>query len=194
VRFAQGIQRALEGERGGVIPQPLAAELVTPQLPGWGLGVGLYATTADRYFGHTGGNAGYRCELVASVHHGPAAAVMTNSDEGGALVPPLLNRLARGLGWSALARHGLAGITEIDFGGIYETAAGSPVRLEATATGALLTVHGQDPLPLEIRDAQTLATGDGAVTLTLDNDLAGRAVGFMLRQRDRAIVAIRRGR
>ncbi|HEY8108060.1 MAG TPA: serine hydrolase domain-containing protein [Gaiellaceae bacterium] len=94
VRFARGVQDAFEGERGAIVPQPLAAEMLTPQFPGWGLGVGLLGSPEDPRFGHTGGNAGYRCELVASARRGLAVAVMTNADEGGALVPQLVNRLA----------------------------------------------------------------------------------------------------
>jgi CubicO group peptidase (beta-lactamase class C family) len=94
VRFARGVQDAFEGERGAIVPQPLAAEMLTPQFPDWGLGVGLHGSPEDPHFGHTGGNAGYRCELVASAHRGMAVAAMTNADEGGALVPQLVHRLA----------------------------------------------------------------------------------------------------
>jgi len=192
VRFARGMQRAFDGERGALIPQWLAAEMVTPQMPRWGLGVSLYGPPENPYFGHTGGNAGYRCEFVASAHRGPAAAVMTNADEGGLVVPALLNQLARRLGWSALARHGLAGETSIDFRGTYETASGSVIALEATATGAMLTVGDQDPLPFDIVDQHTLATADGRISVTLNSDQASRAAGFTLRQCDQEIFVTRR--
>jgi CubicO group peptidase (beta-lactamase class C family) len=107
VHFARGVQRAFDGQRGAVIPQRLAAAMMTPHFRGRGLGVALYGTPQDPHFGHTGGNAGYRCELFASAHHGPTAAVMTNSDEGGELVPALLNHLAPHLGWSAETRQEL---------------------------------------------------------------------------------------
>ena len=194
VRFAGGIQRAYDGEASAIVPQRLAVEMVTPQMPGWGLGVSLYGTPEDRYFGHTGGNAGYRCELVASARRGPAAAVMTNSDEGGELVPRLVNQLAVGLGWSALARHGLVGEPSIDFRGAYETPSGAVIDLEPTATGAMLTTGDQDPLLLEIVDEHTLATADGWVSVTLHRDLSDSAAGLTLRQREQAIFAIRRGR
>ena len=195
VRFARGIQGAFDGEAGAVIPQQLAAEMLTQQYPGWGLGVGLYGSPEDPHFGHTGGNAGYRCELVASAGRGTAAAVMTNSDEGSALVRSVLNRLARHLDWSALVRPELSDeTTSIDFAGLYETAIGSLIRLEATPTGATLTVAEEDPLSLEIRDEHTLATGDGRITLTLDNDPTDRAVAFTLEQRERKFVATRRER
>jgi CubicO group peptidase (beta-lactamase class C family) len=114
VRFAEGVQGAFDGEPGAIIPQSLAAAMLTPQFPGWGLGVGLFGTPQEPHFGHTGGNAGYRCELVASARRGTAAAVMTNADEGGGLVPQVVNRLAVRLGWSALSRHGLADETSLD--------------------------------------------------------------------------------
>jgi CubicO group peptidase (beta-lactamase class C family) len=101
VRFAVGVQRAFEGERAAaLIPRWLAVEMLTPQLPGWGLGVGLYGASDSPHFGHTGGNAGYRCQFVASVRCGPAAAVMTNADEGDVLVPALLTHLARRTRWN----------------------------------------------------------------------------------------------
>ena len=107
VRFARGVQSSFDGRHGALVPQWLAAEMLRPHFPGWGLGVALHGTPRDPHFGHTGGNAGYRCELFASAHRGPAAAVMTSSDEGGELVPALLNRLAPHLGWSADARQEL---------------------------------------------------------------------------------------
>jgi CubicO group peptidase (beta-lactamase class C family) len=94
VRFARGVQDAFEGVPDAVIPQQLAAEMLKPQFPGWGLGVGLLGTPEDPWFGHTGGNAGYRCQLVASARRGLAVAVMSNADEGGVLVPQLVGRLA----------------------------------------------------------------------------------------------------
>ena len=107
VRFALGVQSAFDGEREGLIPQWLAAQLMTPHFRGWGLGVALYGSPEDPHFGHTGGNAGYRCELFASAHRRPVAVVMTNSDEGGELVPTLLNHLAPHLGWRAETRREL---------------------------------------------------------------------------------------
>lgn len=107
VRFARGIQRAYDGERGAFLPTWLANEMLTPHFPGRGLGPSVYGTRQDPHFGHTGGNAGYRCELFASAHRGPAAAAMANSDEGGDLVPELFNRLAPHLGWTAADRQPL---------------------------------------------------------------------------------------
>jgi hypothetical protein len=119
---------------------------------------------------------------------------MTNSDEGGALVPPLLNQLARGLDWSGLAEHGLVGEGMVDFRGIYETPSGSVIALEEAASGATLTIGDQAPLPFEIVDAQTLATADGLISVTLRADLSGSAAALTVRQREQEAFAVRRGR
>jgi hypothetical protein len=56
----------------------------------------------------------------------------------------------------------------------------------------MLTVDNQDPLPLEIIDAQTLAA-DGLISVTLHADLSGRAAGLTLTQREKEVFATRRG-
>ena len=84
-------------------------------------------------------------------------------------------------------------MTSIDFRGTYETASGSMIVLETTATGGTLTVAGQDPLTLEIVDEHTLATADGRISVTLHDDLSGSAAGLTLRQREQEIFATHRG-
>jgi len=54
------------------------------------------------YFGHTGGNWGFQCELIAHVAKGYGVAVMTNSDQGGALGREIIDRVARAYNWDSL--------------------------------------------------------------------------------------------
>jgi hypothetical protein len=185
VRFATGIQASYQGEHGAVIPQSLAVEMLTPQMPGWGLGVGLYGHSRSPWFGHTGGNAGYRCQFIASAERGPAVAVMTNSDEGGELVPAILNHLAGRSNWKGL-------VPRVDFDGSYETATGAILVLQAKAAGALLQVPGQDPLRFDVAEETRLVAAGGLISITLHLDLAGRASGLTLRQREGEVVATRR--
>ena len=101
-RVARGSRRAARSTAAGTSTRSSQRRAC-----GVGLGVTLHGTPEDPHFGHTGGNAGYRCELFASAHHGPVAAVMTNSDEGGELVPAMLNHLAPHLWWTADTREEL---------------------------------------------------------------------------------------
>ncbi|HST14697.1 MAG TPA: serine hydrolase domain-containing protein [Gaiellaceae bacterium] len=86
-RYALAVQRAHAGQPGALVSQALAREMLTPQVPASdrigglaGLGLGLFV--ADDRFGHSGGNEGFRCHLLAYTELGKGAAVMTNSDNG----------------------------------------------------------------------------------------------------------------
>jgi CubicO group peptidase (beta-lactamase class C family) len=61
VRFAQAIQAAVAGDALALLPQPLAAEMLTPQAGDWGLGLRLSGDGRHRRFSHGGHNDGYQC-------------------------------------------------------------------------------------------------------------------------------------
>ncbi|BAJ32063.1 MULTISPECIES: serine hydrolase domain-containing protein [Kitasatospora] len=70
------------------------------------VGLGLFLRTdpagAVSWFGHAGGNDGYRCYLLAETGSGRAAAVMTNGDGGHALLSRLIPAIAAHHGWTGL--------------------------------------------------------------------------------------------
>ena len=79
------MQRARLGLEGALLPRDLANLMTTPVLPdGFGLGFELFPKSegeADRrFFGHTGGNKGYRCWLLATRAGGDGIVVLTNGD------------------------------------------------------------------------------------------------------------------
>jgi CubicO group peptidase (beta-lactamase class C family) len=102
-RFAVELQRALRGEPGRVLSRATAREMVTP------VGVGPYAVGfavqkmgEGWYFGHGGGNWGFRCDLLAHVTKGYGVAIMTNADSGGPVIEELKARVAAAYGWDSL--------------------------------------------------------------------------------------------
>lgn len=99
-RFAIEIQKSLRGEPNRVLSTESAALMVTPQPPG-PVGLGMFAQNKNGivYFGHSGGNPGFGCHVVASADGRCGAAVMTNSDAGGALYPALIRSIAIEYGW-----------------------------------------------------------------------------------------------
>ena len=106
-RFAIGVQHAFAGTPGSIVSQEMARAMLTPQMemPGRldhfthiGLGPFLVAN-GTRRFGHSGGNEGFRCLLVADIEGGAGAVVMTSSDEGMPLVEEILNAIAREFAW-----------------------------------------------------------------------------------------------
>jgi len=96
--FAIAAGRAAMGESNKIVERSMAELMITPHIGRHGLGF----TAKDGWFGHTGGNAGYRCELIcrADVSHG--AVVMTNSDTGGRLIRPVLQAIAQESNWPTL--------------------------------------------------------------------------------------------
>ncbi len=107
-RFAIGVQRAYAGLPGSVIAPATAREALTPQVPmegrgdGWAaLGIGPFLAGAGvaARFGHSGGNEGFRCLLVASYDGRFGAVVMTNGDEGMDLVQELFTAIAQEFDW-----------------------------------------------------------------------------------------------
>ncbi len=105
-RYALAVQAAYSGS--GLISQPLAREMLTPQIPtltdefgglsAVGLGPFVSADGAAR-FGHSGGNEGFKCQLLAYRDAGLGAAVMTNSDRGFAVVRRAFAAIAKAHNW-----------------------------------------------------------------------------------------------
>ncbi|MEU4771580.1 serine hydrolase domain-containing protein [Micromonospora sp. NPDC023644] len=77
VRLELEIVRAAAG-RSALLPQDLAAQMLTPQVPG---GFGLGTELGDGRFGHTGQNTGYSCFSFAWPVSGTAVAVMMNAED-----------------------------------------------------------------------------------------------------------------
>ena len=100
-RLAIAIQQAREGMPGSIISKPLAQLMTTQYIPGsFGLGFELLRPNEKekRFFGHTGGNVGYRCMLLATLQGGNGVVVMTNGDEFKA-VSEIVNKVVSEYGW-----------------------------------------------------------------------------------------------
>jgi CubicO group peptidase (beta-lactamase class C family) len=102
-KFAIEVQLAVLGRSARVLSQATALEMITP------VGVGPYAVgfTIQKegegwYFSHGGSNWGFQCGLTAHRLHGYGAAIMTNSDSGGALVRELTKLIQQQYAWDAV--------------------------------------------------------------------------------------------
>jgi CubicO group peptidase (beta-lactamase class C family) len=100
-RFAIEIQRARQGLPGAITSKELAQLMTTAHIPGsFGLGFELLRSSdkEKRFFGHTGGNVGYRCMLLVTLVGGNGVVVMTNGDEFKA-VSDIVNMVVTEYGW-----------------------------------------------------------------------------------------------
>jgi CubicO group peptidase (beta-lactamase class C family) len=101
--FLIEVQRTLEGQSTRVLTRANMLEMVTP------VGVGPYAVGFQAskqgegwYFGHSGGNWGFQCNMIAHRLKGYGLVIMTNSDSGGALMQTLLRGITQAYKWDIL--------------------------------------------------------------------------------------------
>jgi CubicO group peptidase (beta-lactamase class C family) len=103
VRLAQALQAAVAGDPGALLPQQLAAEMMTRQVADFGLGLSLSGDGTRAQFSHGGENYGYESVLVAAVRGRTAAAVMTSSDKGVPVCVSLLSAISASSSWPELS-------------------------------------------------------------------------------------------
>lgn len=94
------LQNSLSGDAGGVISSASAHLMITPVKGSYGLGVDTKNLDHRLSFEHTGSNNGYQAMYVA-YPDGDGAVVMTNSDNGFAVIAQIIPTLARVYGWKA---------------------------------------------------------------------------------------------
>jgi CubicO group peptidase (beta-lactamase class C family) len=98
-RFALEIMLSKKGKSNKVLSQKMVQEMLTVQYENRGLGLPLWNKGKDFRFMHGGGNAGFKCVLVAYPERGQGAAIMTNGDQGSNLYQEILRSLSDEYGW-----------------------------------------------------------------------------------------------
>jgi len=99
-RWAIAVQRARSGDYDGPLSAELVGKMLQPHLNNWGLGPSI--SEDGRWFGHGGSNEGFRCQVVALMDGGRGAVVMTNSDNGSALMREIFMTIDAEYGWGII--------------------------------------------------------------------------------------------
>jgi CubicO group peptidase (beta-lactamase class C family) len=97
--LACDILAAWSGRPAQILTQETARQMLTAQIGGWGLGWGIATSGGSLLCGHGGSNIGYKCRLEFWPEEGVGAAVMTNADEGTALVQEAFAAIGREYRW-----------------------------------------------------------------------------------------------
>lgn len=147
-RIVIEVQQAQGGQSGKVLSSAMTATLLTRGLGEYGLGFYVEPLGAGTSFSHSGGTDGFRAQLYGYSHTGQGVVVLTNSDNGAALIAELLGSISAEYGWP-------------EFGRIEKTALAPDVALNAAAAGAYM---------LEDHPAAIIAEGD---RLYFQSDLFG---------------------
>ncbi|ATB37890.1 serine hydrolase [Cystobacter fuscus] len=96
-RIALEVSKAWNGESQRVLSQSMAKQMLTRQSESFGLGFQL--RPGKEWFGHGGGNEGFKCSLMAFADSGSGVAIMTNSDDGWRIFERLTASVATEYGW-----------------------------------------------------------------------------------------------
>jgi CubicO group peptidase (beta-lactamase class C family) len=149
-KWGLAILAAADGAEGGPLSPDMARRMLEPGLNNQGLGPAIGGS--GRFFGHGGSNEGFRCQLFV-FRDGRGAAIMTNSDRGGALVPEILATLADEYGWP-------------DFKAVERAVAALPAERLAALAGTY-RIEGQPPdLVIAVDGGRVYAEAAGVLQRT----------------------------
>jgi CubicO group peptidase (beta-lactamase class C family) len=187
-RFAIGVQHAAAGAPSAILGPDLTASMLTRHSgPASRLGgldsVGLGLFLGGPWFGHSGGNEGFRCHLVAHRDAGCGLAMMTNGDRGHELVAEILDAVAPELDWpdwraaEPAEDDGTSVALDPVIGG-YELRPGVAIEVARDGDELELTLSGQPP----IRFLRMSKTDYGS--FSVETTLAFEDGELVLRQND----------
>jgi CubicO group peptidase (beta-lactamase class C family) len=102
-KFLIEVQKTLAGQSTRVLSRAMMLEMVTPVGVGpFGVGFSVEKSGEGWYFGHGGSNWGFQCDVIAHRIKGYGVAIMTNGDNGGAMIRELRGRIQQAYQWDVL--------------------------------------------------------------------------------------------
>ena len=195
-RLAMTLQQTLAGESSVILSPSMMRQMLQPQADEH-MGVGFFVgwDGAQARFGHTGGNEGFRCEYVAYQQGGFAAAVMSNSDSGAAVVSAMLQAIASAYGWPGYVTSPQPQLQPnqdaVDrLTGDYELRPGFQLSIKQAPNGLTLTVQGQQPLNLNPAEGRTWTVHEVDIVVSFDVQRDQSPV-LVLRQNGTDLLAMR---
>ena len=103
--FALEVANASVGKSSRVIERSTAREMLTRQSGDYGLGFGIEGEGDAARFAHGGSNGGFRCMLICYRDGSRGAIVMTNSDNGSAVIREVIDHIAATQGWPGYGKR-----------------------------------------------------------------------------------------
>lgn len=98
-RYIIEVQQSLKGESNRVLSREMTGKMLAKHLGDWGLGPALAGEGDSLRFSHGGANEGYRCQMMGFAHRGQGVVLMSNSDNGIALIGEVLRAVSEAYGW-----------------------------------------------------------------------------------------------
>ena len=93
------LQKSYFGKSNKILTQKTTQNMLTKHWRGMGLGF-ILRNEGDRVaLAFSGGNEGYICDVYSYLHLGSGAVIMTNSNNGGALIEEIYRSLSKEYSW-----------------------------------------------------------------------------------------------
>jgi CubicO group peptidase (beta-lactamase class C family) len=196
-RFLCELALARLGRSARLLPQELAAEMLSPQVaPQNGLGLFLGGEGEAAYAGHSGWNEGYICDATLFPQLGIGAVAMTNGQNGFDLIPEVLRAVAQEYGWPNYLQQLPSAISIepqllVAAAGDYQLKTGAVWSLRVAGGALELQPAAQPPIKMAPKSkTEFFATAVNAeITLQIGDN--GAVIGFTLQQNDQQITAVR---
>lgn len=110
--FAIEVQKSAIGESNRVLSQTTVQEMLSPVgVGGYAVGFSISQMGEGWYFSHGGGNWGFRCILIAHKIKGYGLVIMTNADQGGAILREIGRRVQLAYEWDSTSEAVSRGYT-----------------------------------------------------------------------------------
>ncbi len=181
-RFALAVRASYVGADGALLSPELGREMLTPQVRASDrlggldhLGLGVFLGAGGVRYGHSGGNHGFKCHLLADRESGFGAAVMTNGDNGMWVVQRAFAALASAYGWSGydepLDDRDVPGDDVLTgLVGSYRLRDGFGFTVDRLGGGIGVTFDGQESMKFVPMDGSTFASSMVSARLRLRGD------------------------
>ncbi len=183
-KFAIELHQSFNGETNRVLSREMVEQMLTEEKNGYGLGIAVGGANDSIRFTHSGGNEGFRCNLVYYTKLGMGAVIMTNGDRGGSVFGEIFRSLSKVYNWDIYkpAYRKILHLDEetlSDYEGTYEFDPGY---------SAILTVSGNSILFKQLWDMgeylfvpekeDTLFNKDDNNNLVFKRDESGEVIGL----------------
>lgn len=185
-RVVIAVQRAEAGQSDAILSRPMASAMLKRELGEYGLGFFVEDVGGYTSFGHSGGTDGFKSQIYGYTGSGQGAVVMTNSDNGAALIAEILGSIAAEYGWpefKVIEKTALKGDAEnnVELSGEYQLL-DRPVHIVAEADRLYFQsdLFGTDRMELFLQSKDTFFMTAQDMTIRFERSDNTAVVGFSL--------------
>lgn len=185
-RVVLAVQQAEAGQSDQLLSRSMASAMLTRGLGEYGLGFYVENLGETTSFSHSGGTEGFRAQLYGYTRSGQGVVVLTNSDNGAALISEILSSVAAEYGWpefKAVEKAAIPGNLSINsqVAGDYELL-DKPAHIVAEGTRLYFQsdLFGANRLELFPESETSFFMTAQNMTLRIERGGEGAIVGFRL--------------